>query len=141
MLISGGPRTHNNNRRFGIHPHRTTNAARESRSKMTPQGASFPPTGDWSEDESFQSFVLNGFTSQEVLWRGPLLLLLGEILAIAIGPAEDGRVPMLMRHSWWMREPSSPTVLSMNLISREVYTSMFAISDTQYLCHLQHVRQ
>lgn len=70
MLISDGPRPRNN-RRFGIHPDKEANAERELRSKMTPRGAVFPPTGDWTEDESFQSWVLGGFTSQEVS-SGPL---------------------------------------------------------------------
>lgn len=57
-------------RRFGLHASRERNAAGESRSKMTPTSTVFPVgTGaeGWTEDDSFQSLVLRGLTTREVL--------------------------------------------------------------------------
>lgn len=57
-------------KRWGIHEERTRNARNQSRSKMTPIGLTFgmsPEDLGWTEDESYQAYVLSGFTTQEVI--------------------------------------------------------------------------
>lgn len=52
-----------------MHASRERNAANQSRSKMTPTSTVFSAAAGadgWTGDESWQSFVLDGLTTQEV---------------------------------------------------------------------------